>query len=105
MSEAMDVERVVREVLARLNVGSAAAVAQPTETKVKRTEAGRPVSEDRAELALGDKLVTLAALEGRLAGVKQVIVQAKAVLTPSARDLLRAKKITVVRGSANGAKG
>jgi ribose 5-phosphate isomerase RpiB len=95
MSEAIDVERVVREVLARLSAGGTP-VPRPAATETKKAE---------GELALSEKLVTLAALEGRLAGVKQLVVPAKAVITPAARDLLRERKIAVVRGTSAGAKG
>lgn len=96
MSETLDVERIVREVLARLSAVSPPPAARPTVVENKKPE---------GELALAEKLVTLAALQGQLAGVKRLVVSAKAVITPAARDLLRDRKIAVVRGTTSGAKG
>lgn len=96
MSEAIDVERVVREVLARLSAGNTPAAARPATIETSKKDIG--------ELALGEKLITLAALQGQLAGVTRLSVLAKAVITPAARDLLREQKIAVVRGMSAGAK-
>lgn len=79
---AEQIEYVVREVMRRL----------------AEADAGRPAATGN-ELALAHRVVTLRDLEGKLAGVTKVSVGAKAIVTPSARDLLREKKIEFVRRS------
>jgi hypothetical protein len=81
-----DVERVVREVLSGINARGA-------------RRAGAPAG---GELRLTKKLVTLADVEGRLEGVRQVVIAGGAVLTPAARDEL--KKFAVAIASAVPAK-
>ena len=72
------IERIVRDVLAQL---AAEKGGKPNEITV----AGR--------LTVSERLVTLAALERRLDGVRELVVPAKAVITPAARDRLRELKI------------
>jgi ribose 5-phosphate isomerase RpiB len=49
------------------------------------------------ELVISDKVVSAATLAGRLANVQRLIIPARAVVTPSARDLLKEKNVTLVR--------
>lgn len=56
-----------------------------------------PASPATAELVLTDKLVTLRTLEGRLAGVKQIVVPPRAIVTPAVRDELKQRGIKLVR--------
>lgn len=76
-NEPLDVDRIVREIVSRLR---AELKTQPAET-----------------LTLDVRVVTLAALEGRLEGVRKLIVGARAIVTPSARDDLTDKNIEIVR--------
>jgi ribose 5-phosphate isomerase RpiB len=88
----LDIDAIVREVLRRLDeqmsrgqarAGRGKAPAQPR---------------DAGCLQLGQRVVTVATLEGRLGGVRRVVVPAGAVVTPAARDLLRTGNITLVCG-------
>jgi ethanolamine utilization cobalamin adenosyltransferase len=71
------VEWIVVEVLRRLRV------AQPEQNTV----AGEKT------LRIADRVVTMKVIEGRLSGVDQVVVQKRAVVTPSVKDELRKRKI------------
>jgi ribose 5-phosphate isomerase RpiB len=70
------IERLVRQVIAELQAGA------------KQTAAS-------GELVLSGRVVTLADVEGRLNGVTRVVVERGAVFTPSARDELRHKGVTI----------
>ena len=49
------------------------------------------------ELLLQERLVTRATLEGRLKGVRRVIVGSKALVTPAVRDDLKNQDIALIR--------
>ena len=49
------------------------------------------------ELTLSERLVTTETLQGRIDGVRKVSVAKRAVVTPSAIDLLKEKQIEFVR--------
>lgn len=87
-ASAEEIENLVREAIA----GGAKNTEQIVGQVLARmqTKTGSP-----RELAIGSRLVTLAELEGKLAGIKQLVVPAKAVITPAARDLLRQKQIDI----------
>ena len=77
------IERVVQEVIRRL---------------VEQGVVIRPATNmDDTELAVRDKVVTLASLEGRLAGVKRVVVAGRSIVTPAVRDELNDRSIELVR--------
>jgi len=78
------VERVVQEVLRRL-LQQGHGVGTP------------PPAASETELRMNDKLVSLATLEGRLAGVRRLIVGPHAIVTPAAKDRLRDQGIELVR--------
>ena len=74
------IDRIVREVVRRL------------------LERGMSVAGDVApqcdqELRLEQRLITLATLNGRLDGVKRVIVPKNAVITPAVRDELKDRSV------------
>ena len=75
----VDVERVVRQVLAGMRSGAASAA---------------PAASG-SELRLTKKVVSLADVEGRLHDVTQVVVAGGAVLTPAARDELKKYAVTI----------
>ena len=52
---------------------------------------------DGGELTLNDRLITTHTLDGRLIGVRKLIVDARAIITPAAQDLLRDNHIEVSR--------
>lgn len=85
MSESAEqVDRIVHEVLSRLGRGAQAA-------------ANDAASSSLGEIVLSEKVVSATLLADRLDGVKRVVVSPRAVVTPSARDLLRDRNITLAR--------
>ena len=54
------------------------------------------VGRSSTQLELTEKVVTLRTLERRLAGVTQVVVSTKAVVTPAVKDELKARRIELV---------
>jgi hypothetical protein len=85
-----EIERVVREVLARLEGGPAAAA----NGQAKATG-------ETATLVLDGRVVTLADLKGRLDKQQSVTVPTNAVVTPAVRDYLRERKVALVRREVN----
>ncbi len=108
-----DIERIVREVLHRLQSAQPAVVATEQHSPVSATRAlgsAAPASAGHAvapcggsqALQLRDRVVTLALLEGRLDGVKRVLVPVSSLVTPAVRDELRKRQVELVRsGSTN----
>jgi len=78
--ETLDIDRIVREIVSRLR---AEIEVQPL-----------------AALTLDARVITMSELSGKLDGVRQLVVPCRAILTPSARDELVAKKIKIVRAPA-----
>lgn len=74
-----EIEQIVREVVRRL-----------------RENNGSPEKGSQA-LAINDRVVAMATIEGRLAGVRQLVVPQRSVVTPAVRDELRQRNITIVR--------
>ena len=85
---ASDVERIVGEVLRRLRQDDAGHDAH-------ERAAAEKSQENSATVTIAERVVSLAALEGRLAGVDKVLVSGDAVVTPAAGDELRRRKITL----------
>ena len=76
-------ERIVQEVIRRL---------------VERGVDIHPAATKREkDLAVSDKVVTLATLNGRLAGVKRVVVGGRSIVTPAVKDELNDRSIELVR--------
>jgi ribose 5-phosphate isomerase RpiB len=71
-------ERIVHAVLQRL---SGAGAATPSS----------------GDLTLTEKVISAESLANRLNGVQRVVVSARAVVTPAARDILKEKNVTLVR--------
>lgn len=84
MNTAEEIERIVREVIRR--VTSAQAREMPT-----------AAGQQPGTLTVSEQVITLAAIEGRLHGITQLVVPAKAVVTPSVRDELRHKQVRLVK--------
>ena len=89
-----DIEWIVGEVMRRLMDVHGAG----KETKTKKPLEGKR-SQASGQLRLSQRVVTTALLDGRLDGVRQVIVPVRAVVTPAVRDTLRKKRITIVSES------
>ncbi|MGQ9604956.1 MAG: hypothetical protein ACUVTW_02070 [Thermogutta sp.] len=58
----------------------------------------RMVSTRDGELSIPERVVTVAALDGRLEGIRRLLVPPGAILTPAVRDLLRQRRILVTYG-------
>ena len=86
----LDIERVVREVLAELKRAPATATPEP----VSVAGAPKPVTGD---LVLSTRLVTMEEIGERLNGIRQVVVGPQAVVTPAVRDALRQRNIALAR--------
>jgi ribose 5-phosphate isomerase RpiB len=99
-----DLERVVREVLAELGLApeSGADRAAPADASPAPPpatgESGAAAKNAHGELAVASRVVTLAEVEGRLEGVRRLVVPAEAVVTPSVRDELHRRRIALVVG-------
>src|SRR4051812_22339888 len=81
MAADAEIERVVRAVLDRLNAGTPGPAPSSPQPAPGHT------------LTVSDRVVTLATLSGRLEGVVQLVVPARAIVTPAVRDRLRELKI------------
>lgn len=117
------IDEIVREVLARLSrpgvppdqetpdvadESSRPAVSADHETAPVASEqngskpaatSGRPGQPTYSgELAISSRVVALAEVEDRLAGIRRLVVPPGAVVTPSVRDELRRRNIALVRG-------
>lgn len=88
------VRRLVAEVVARIQPP---APATPLAASPATSTSGQP--QQAAGLTLTDSVITLATVERLPAGTKRVVVTAKAVITPSAREHARDHGIELVRGT------
>ena len=88
MTEAELIETIVREVVRRLNAMGANNVA----TTTNGSAAVPPKS-----VAVGERVVAMASLNGRLDGVCQVVVRKDAIVTPLVMDELRDRNVALVR--------
>ena len=96
----IDIDKVVREVLAQLGLapqGDSAPAAQPDVIKTT-DDAGQPAAsqEGNDELVVSARVVTMTELGNRIERVRRVVVPMQAVVTPSVRDELRRKNIALV---------
>ena len=91
----IDIELVVREVLRAL--GASAAPPSPPAPLPSNgrgePDAGRIRTE--GQLVVCERVVTLAQLDGRLSGVKQVVVPPHAIVTPAVHDELARRNVTL----------
>jgi hypothetical protein len=92
------IEGIVRDVLARLQANGRPTAEIAKQSASTALETDVPTGRSRATgLVLDEAVVTLAALEGRLDGVREVAVRAGAVVTPAARDVLRDRGVVLSR--------
>jgi hypothetical protein len=84
-------EWIVREVVRRLHANSVSPLPAGEGPGV-RADAPRD-----AHIVITQSLITTATLEHKLAGVTQLTIPAKAVITPAARDLLTDNNIQLTR--------
>ena len=88
----LDIERVVRQVLAELGLAPNEDTAASKPAKIPNTQSNNEPDE-RRDLVLTGRVVTLRETEGRLNGVCRLVVPARAVVTPAVRDELRQRDI------------
>lgn len=88
------IDRVVREVLARL--GSAGS-AVPASGRPVADPASAPQESDRHCFAFADRVISVDSLAEVPAGVERVLVETSAVITPAARDLACQRGIVWIR--------
>lgn len=96
----LDVEAIVREVCRRLQQLSDGGTAGVGDAAGKEQQASarlvvREPTVDAAQLQLADRTITMGLVAGRLDGVKEVLVPAGAVVTPSVRDELRKRHVVL----------
>lgn len=92
------VERIVMEVIRRLGLLDTNPTRQRGMAAIERD--GVAVGErssTTAELRLTEKVVSLRLLEGKLTGIKKLIVQPRAIVTPAVKDELKTCKIELIR--------
>ena len=104
----LDIDAIVRQIMTDLGVtGASSPIASPnvlgsasaSKASAAKTELSKQSgANDKSKLQLLDSLVTLASLEGRLDGVREIVITPKAVVTPSVRDLLYKKDIKIAQG-------
>ena len=94
--DAAAIQALVAEVVRRIQ---AAHAMQATPARTPSVAASAPAATPApAAISIPDRVVTLAHLERLPAGIREVVVDAKAVITPSARDHANDAGITLVRG-------
>ena len=94
--ESIDIERIVREVLANWQSQQARGAQTTTVTK--------PTAEkhNSEQLSLADRVITLATLEGRLGTIKRLAASRGSVVTPAVRDELKRRGIELTFGEGDG---
>lgn len=100
---AWEIDRIVREVIRRLRDGAGG----PNAVEMNRGQtesATATVStppQSPGDLRVEDRVVSLAAVDGRLEGMRRLITRRDAVITPSVRDEIRERGIELVRGGGS----
>jgi hypothetical protein len=97
----IDVDQVVREVLARLGLapdGGATGCLSVSALAPAATLAEPILPSHKGQLIVTQRVVSLAGLNGRLNGIRQLVVPPRAIVTPSVRDELRRRQIALVFG-------
>jgi hypothetical protein len=108
----IDIERVVREVLAELGVARENKVERPAtavagggggDSTIPPGPQSRGVDSNSNDLVVNSRVVTMMELSGRLAAARRVVVAREAVVTPAVRDELLRRGIALTHAnSANG---
>ena len=78
------IERIVQEVVRRLLERG---------VEIERSQSQNPSS----DFCVDSKVVALASLEGKLNGIRRVIVGPRAIVTPAVNDELRDREIELIR--------
>ncbi len=101
--QTLDIERVVRQVLAELGQAPNGDAAASKQANVAASRSNHEPDGSR-ELLLTGCVVTLREIEGRLDGVCRLVVPARAVVTPAVRDELWQRGVLLTFASASGEK-
>lgn len=101
----IDIQWIVNEVLRRLRTDvSTSAKSGQNNAEALHTN-GQTTTSPPEELVMQERLITLAALDGRLAGIRRVVVPQRAVVTPAVKDELKQRNVQLLRQDANEAEG
>jgi pyruvate/2-oxoglutarate dehydrogenase complex dihydrolipoamide acyltransferase (E2) component len=98
------IQALVAEVLRRIHAQSA--TTPPVAPAATTAPAAAPASSSgapqttTAAVAVADRVITVALVDSLAAGTRRLTVEARAVITPSARDRARELGIDLVRGAA-----
>ena len=95
-ASAEDIQRIVDEVVRRLcNSVSEGSDVEPTTVSA-------PIHNDRGgDVRLNERVISLDSLDERIQGVDRIVLSARAVITPAARDELRQRGIVVTHASSD----
>lgn len=95
-ASAEDIQRIVDEVVRRLcNSVSDGSDVEPTTVSA-------PIHNDRGgDVRLNERVISLDSLDERIQGVDRIVLSARAVITPAARDELRQRGIVVTHASSD----
>jgi len=102
MSElAVDIERIVREVLAEFDAAPSPAASLPRSAAPPPAPGAslKPVQPSDA-LVVNERVVTLAQVEGRASTTRRLVVPSGAVVTPAVHDELRRRGMVLEYGNA-----
>ncbi|MBL9092960.1 MAG: hypothetical protein JNL96_17210 [Planctomycetaceae bacterium] len=99
---AVEIERLVRDVMSRLQADAASPPKANENNAGALLSAGEKVSPGRVKglQSIAGSVISLADVEGKLTDVTTLAVGPRAVVTPAVRDLLRQRKIELVRDGA-----
>lgn len=99
---AAEIERLVRDVMSRLQADAASPPNASENNAGALLSAGEKVSPGRMKglQSIAGSVISLADVEGKLTDVTTLAVGPRAVVTPAVRDLLRQRKIELVRDGA-----
>ncbi len=100
---AVDIERVVREVLAEMAAAPTASTPDPAPRPDATTATPTPAAAEEHDtpadaLVLTSRVVTLEQLKGRTSATRRLIVPQGAVVTPAVRDELRRRRMALEYG-------
>lgn len=88
-----ELDQIIAEVVRRLSAAAAGGTLD---------QASRQARGQVGTLAIDDRVVTLNSVDGRLDGLRRLIVQRRAIVTPALRDELNKRGIELDRGGESG---
>ena len=92
---AQDIERIVSEVVRRLRQAGVDVQSKDDDPSVSTAEAAGGTT-----CTLSEHVISMDSIQGRLENVQQLVVGARAVVTPAVVDTLRERKITLQRAAS-----